>query len=417
MRERTTWNRDEIVKQASMPKKADPYTMNQDHKDPPASKYLTGTPSSFGEDVASPDWEKETKREDIGLPVLKPGKTATENALLVKKADLCVKVARAMLGKKASEDAVEDQAVAFMALADGDLIDTFNRLAQDDQAQQDQGQAEEPKQAQQEQDQSQQAPPAQQQQAQQQDQQQAPAPEQQMSAAEQCMAAMQSGDQAGVQAALQQMVQEAMQQQAPAEQAPEQAPPMQAMASSKKKAQQDGQQSQGQQSQDQKQAAPQMDVAGMIQTAIQAHLGQQQAPADQSQDPMQAQASDQMLLDEMLAPGGSPDMGAPVGDIELESSPMDVGEVGFGPEDDALKMLFANDDSQAQQEIEEQSQGKQASVRTASTRTVGTKPTAGVSRVGGFGGQSKQASAGGDVDKLASLWSSAPDVREHFGIK
>lgn len=415
MRERTTWNRTEIVKLASMAKTADPYTMNQDHKNPPTSKYQNGDPSSWGEDVHSPnEWDKEyangqTKRNEIGMPEMRADsqKNASDQTLLVKKADLCVKVARAMLGKKASEEVVEDQAVAFMALDDSALIDTFNRLANDDQ--QGQQAQEEPKQAQQEQQQEQAAPPAQEQQAAQQQQEQQAAPQQQTAAAK-AMAAMQSGDQEGMKAALQQMVQEAMQQ-APAQQAQGQQ-----MQASKKKKAQDEQAQQGQ-SQDQKQAAPQMDLSAMVQQEVQAQLAQQQAPAQQqaAQDPMQSQSNDQMLLDEMLAAPDAPmDMGG-AGDIELEPSEMDVGG-DLGPEDADLKMLFATQETQDAEQAQ-QAQEKQASVRTASTRTVGTKPTAGVSRVGGFG-QTKTASAGSnDVDKLSNLWATAPDVKEHFGIK
>lgn len=428
MRERTTWNRDEILKRAALNKKADPYSMNQEHKQPSADKYVSGDPSSWAEDVHSPnEWDKEyangqTKRNEVGMPEMRsetfshPEKTASETQLLVKKADLCVKVARAMLGKKASDEVVEDQAVALMSLADGDLIDTFNRLAQDEQGQQ---QAEEPKQAQEQGQSQEQAPPAQQ-------TQQAAAPQQQ-TAAEAFTYAQQHGDADGMKQALQQMVQEALAQQAPAQAPAQEQAPMQAQASTKKKAQDD----QGQQApaQEQKEAAPQapvaqgqqMDLQAMIQSAVQAALQGQQAPMqaqEQAPPPAEEQmplANDQMLLDEMLSPGAGPGAMAAgaVGDIELDPAPMDVGEVGLSAEDDVLKTLFANDESEAQQQMQE----KQAAVvRTASTRTVGTKPTAGVSRVGGLGGQTKTAGTN-DVDKLSSLWSSAPDVKEHFGLK
>jgi hypothetical protein len=50
------------------------------------------------------------------------------DAALVKKADLAVKVARKMLGPKASKAIIEDQAVDLMALAELSLVETFNRL-------------------------------------------------------------------------------------------------------------------------------------------------------------------------------------------------------------------------------------------------------------------------------------------------
>lgn len=405
MRERTTWNREDVLKRtAAMGKKADPYTMNQDHKQPSADDYVSGDSSSWAEDVAPSDWDKETKRDEIGLPE-KLDKTAA-TALLLKKADLCVKVAQMVL-RNASDDAVEDQALAFMSLPDADLINTFNRLAQDEQAPAEQ-QAEESKQA----EQQEQAPAAQEPAAQ-------AAQEQQMTAMQQAMQAMQQGDEQGAKAAIQQMVTEAMQQAKAQQQAPAQQAPAQVQASKKKA--QDEQQEQAP-AEEQKQAAPQAPVAGqdlqaMVQQAVQsalAGMGLQQQ-AQQEQAPMQAQA-DEMLLDDMLADPTAP-MGDMGGDIELEPSPMDVGEMGLGPEDEALKMLFANDDEQEQAQAQAPAQDqKQASVlRTASTRTVGTKPTAGVSRVGGSVSQSKTASS--DVDKLSNIWSSAPDVRDHFGMK
>lgn len=448
-RERTTWDSNEIKRVAAMPKQADPYLMNQDHvsQNPRADKYMNGTPSSWAEDVHSPnEWESEyangqTKRNEIGEPDFRgetfnhPEKTAS-NALLVKKADLTVKISRLMM-PKAAEAVVEDQAVALMSLPDSDLIETFHRLAQDQEGQE-------------------QAPPAQQQAAQQgeEEEQAPPAQEQQQAgmqqqsaayqqAAQQCMQAMQQGDQQKMQSAMQQMVQEAMKQQqggqadAPGGQFGKNSP-----VASIKKSQQDQGQGQGQQQQqqqaaqvqqDQQQQAGMQDQAGMQQQALQQQIealqqqmqqmqqaGQQQAPTQQ--EPMLAH--DDMLLDEMLAPGGGgSDMSGmgDMADIELEPSPMDVGEVGLGPEDDVLKTLFANqetqDAQQAQQIQEGQGQQVQASVlRSSATRTVGTRPTVGVSKVGGSSAPSMKV-ASNDIDKLSNLWSSAPDVREHFGLK
>lgn len=438
-RERTTWNRDEIKRTAAMPKQADPYLMNQDHvsKNPPADKYMNGNPSTWAEDVHSPnEWEKEysggaTKRDEIGLPDFRPEtfthseKTASE-ALLVKKADLAVKVARLFL-PKASEAVVEDQAVALMNLPDSELIDTFQRLAQDEQGQQ--GQGEQQKQQAGQQEQVQEQAPAQQQQQAQQEQVQEPAQQQaglqQQSAMQQCMEAAQRGDEQGMQAAVQQMVQEAMQQGAPSQQ--QQAPVM----ASKKKANQGQEQGQGQGEQQKQQAAAPVamdqqamasQIQSMVQQAVQQMMaqqgqqdqGQQAPPAD-----MQQEAGDDQLLDDMLAPqtaSAAGDMSG-MGDIQLEPSPMDVGEVQLTADDDVLKTLFATQETQDAEEAQ-QSQGQQhqASVRTASTRTVGTRPSAGVSKVGGASAATSK-TAGNEVDKLTNLWSSAPDVREHFGIR
>lgn len=148
MRVRTTWNEAEIAKRASMPKQADPYLMNQDHvkQQPKADDYVIGGPSEFAEDVNKENrWETEYKggevaRNEIGMPEMRPEtynhpeKTAAlDEALLIKKADLTVRVARMMLGSKATEASVEDQALALMYVPDQSLIETYARLAADDQ--------------------------------------------------------------------------------------------------------------------------------------------------------------------------------------------------------------------------------------------------------------------------------------------
>ncbi|TAL08513.1 MAG: hypothetical protein EPO02_12675 [Nitrospirae bacterium] len=136
-----------------------------------------------------------------------------------------------------------------------------------------------------------------------------------------------------------------------------------------------------------------------------------QVPAQQQQ----MMTGDDALIDQMLASDGG--IQAPVAqmDIELETPSMDVGEVQLGPEDDVLRQLFSNDEAQQAQQAQdgEQGQQKQAhAVRTASTRTVGTRPTQGVSQIGG----GPSARGGSEVDKLSSLWGSAPNVKEAFGL-
>ena len=435
-RPRTTWNKDEI-KTAAMSKQADPYLMNQDHvsKNPPAAKYMNGDPSSWAEDVHEPnEWDAEysggtTKRNEIGEPEFRSEtfnhaeKTASV-ALLVKKADLAVKTARLFLPRSV-EASVEDQAVALMSLPDHDLIETFQRLAQDQDAQEgqkdqkqqasqqdDQGQKDQKQQASQQdqggQEKDQQKQQASQEQGQQdQGQQKQQAGMQQQSAMDQCMEAMQQGDQQKAQAAVQKMVQEAMQQH------------QQKMAASKK-AQEQGQEKdqQKQPAGMQQQSAEQMkqQIQSMVQQAV-----EQQMQGSSMQDNMPMTADDQML-DDMLAPQANEE--PMMEDIEMETSPMDMGEVEMGPEDEVLKSIFANQESddaeqaeqhqQASQQQDQQGQQKQAAVRTASTRTVGTKPTNGVGRVGGTG--SKTASSG-KADQLSSLWATAPDVRDVFGLK
>lgn len=461
MRERTTWNRPEILRQAGMPKQADPYLMNQDHvsKNPPADKYVTGDPSTFAEDVAPNDWAVEyaggtTKRDEIGMPEVRkdtfshPEKTASE-ALLIKKANLTVATARLMLrgtkfaSEEAREAAIEDQALALMHMPDAALIETNTRLA--DQSAFPGGEF--PTAAQPAQGQPAQGQPGQQ------DQQQA-AVEQTATGYEQAAAAVQDKVQSLVEQAMKEQAQ-----QAPA--APAQDPaqvtaraklaramkandPVAAEAAinemaatalaSLKKAEEDKKEqqqvatapvaadppAQGQPAKDQEQAA---------QTDQPAPQGQ---PAQDQQQAAVQQTADDMLLDEMLMDQAAP---GEMGDIEMEASPMDVGEMPLGPEDDVLTTLFASNqevrdaksvlaqqgqgddaEQQAQQAEQQaqQAQAKQAMSRTASTRTVGTQPRGGVSRIGGAPAVK---TASGDIDKLSSLWASAPDVREVFGVK
>jgi hypothetical protein len=408
MRERTTWNRSQI-KSAAMTRQADPYLMNQDHvnNQPKADDYVTGTPSDFAEDVdTSNRWEEEYKgdavnRNEIGMPEFRGDtfKTASE-ALLLKKADLCVKTARIMLGSKAVESAVEDQAYSLMYLPDAELIHTFDRLA-GDQSQDD----EEEGQAQQKQAQDQDQGDDEETQEKQEQKKQAA----QLQLAEQCAQALQQGQLTQAQDMLQQMVQQAQGQQGQSQFAED--------------VQQ--QQAQGQQQVAQGQQQVQAEqIQQMVQQALQ--QGQQQVAQGQGQQQVaqgQQPVADDLLLDDMLAPDPMmDDMGMGMGmDVEMDPAPMDVGEMVLGPEDDVLRTLFAAE-GQEQEEQEEQSQGqaqqkqeqkKQASMRTASTRTVGTRPTQGVSRVGG----SATSARGGDVDRLSALWPTSPDVSGAFGMK
>ena len=157
------------------------------------------------------------------------------------------------------------------------------------------------------------------------------------------------------------------------------------------------------------------------------------------------QLSDDQMLDQMLQhelgtePQGQ--VQASESDIELQPS-MDIGETPLGPEDTVLQQLFASNPEVQQAAHAEElttginplheaapapaaqavatpqapAQAPQAPVtagttRTAATRTVGTKPTTGVSQLGGAAGGPAPAS---DVDRLSSLWATAPDVSNVF---
>jgi len=372
-RERTTWNRAEIAKRAGLTKTADPYTMNQDHPQPAADAYVTGGPSDFAEDIhpSSGTWEAEysggqVKRNEIGMPEFRGDtfnhkeKTAAQiRAERIQKSALCIQVAKAMLPKTASTTEVENQALDLMDMDDVALANTYTRLAQDDQDQQQQQNPFPPEQKQAQDDQGQQ-------------QQAAPAPEQKQ--AQQDMLAQMQQQIAQLQQQLAQFQQQGQQQE----------PPVQA---------------QGQQ-----QVPPPVQAQGQQQVPPVQAQGQQ-AP---SQVPVQA--DDSALVDQMLAqdPGQDPvaDM-----DIELGGPSMDMGDMGG--DDAVLQQLFANDETEQAQQAQQLQQKQAHAIRTASTRTVGTRPKGGVTNLGG----TPSASGGrDDVASLSSMWNTAPDVREAFGL-
>lgn len=500
MRERTTWNRDQIT--AAKTVTADPYAMNQDHlqQQPKADKYLTGDPSSFAEDITEPNtWDREyaggtTERNEIGMPAFR-GETfnhaeksaSMDEKTLVKKADLCTTVAHMILkGRKfatteAKTEAVESQAVALMYMPNADLIQTASRLA----AQEDFPGGQFPEKSQEQQAQSQQ------------DQQQQAGQQQQAAyqqAVQQCMQALQQGDQQGAMGAIQQLVEQATKMHQ-AKKAAEEGKQQQEQGQGKdQQAAQEGQE-QGQGGQQQQQA--QMDNQALeqmlgqaIQTQVQAadydakkgpainppgygpangpqaggakstpgtkaaaedqqqqgQGGQQQAQQQdqqqgQGQGQQQAQQqvqvqpqgqggqqqqgsgfqqADDQLLDEMLMGPQGGGGGMNEVDIEMEPSAMDMGEVVLSSTDDeVLKTLFANEETQDAEQAQQAQQQKQGGMaRTASTnastRTLGTRPTGGVSRVGGAPSTRTASDA---VDSLTALWPSAPDVREAFNMR
>ena len=399
MRERTTWNRADVQKQASAMKRADdPRAMNQDHlsQQPSADKYLTGDPSTFAEDVhpSGKNWKDEysngqTSRNEIGMPEMRgdtfnnpetdPGSSparggarqaAIDEETLVKKADLCCKVARQILGSKAVEAAIEDQALALMNLSDTDLIATVNRMAQD----QDQDQAKSEDQAK--------AKEAQDQQGQDQDQ---------------------------------------------SKQAKDLPPEFLEQIQKKKDEAKD--------KDDKKEAGRKVGQLEQMAQQLQAMTQQiqqmmQQQGQDQQQQVMQQapqqveQQSNDEMIDQMLTQGQQPQVQqADDFGIQMESPQMDIGEVGMTPEDDVLTTLFANNtEVQNAQQAHVLQHGVPASMqvqasgpmsRTASTRTVGTRPSGGVASIGGLGSPAS-AQSGGDVEKLSNLWNSAPDVSDVF---
>lgn len=106
-------------------KQADPYTMNQDHPNPPVSKYQTGNPSTWAEDphMATP-WKTEGRTE-TGHPA--PAREAVVAARkLEDKAIKCITIAQRML-PGAADEIIEEQATDLMYLPERSIMATLQR--------------------------------------------------------------------------------------------------------------------------------------------------------------------------------------------------------------------------------------------------------------------------------------------------
>ena len=124
-RERLSWDK---KKEAEQKKQADPYTMNQDHTNPPASKYDIGGPSEFAEDPDMKTPWKNEGRVETGHPA--PAREAVKAARqLEDKALKCITIAQRIL-PGASDNIIEDQATDFMHLPDKCILATLQRQAE-----------------------------------------------------------------------------------------------------------------------------------------------------------------------------------------------------------------------------------------------------------------------------------------------
>ena len=122
MRQRLSWDQEKV---AETIKKADPYTMNQDRKNPPVQKYDIGGPSAFAEDpdLRTP-WKTEGRLE-TGHPA--PAREAVKSARqLEDKALKCITIAQRVL-PGASDDLIESQATDFMFLPERAILATLER--------------------------------------------------------------------------------------------------------------------------------------------------------------------------------------------------------------------------------------------------------------------------------------------------
>jgi hypothetical protein len=409
MRKRTTWDTSAIAKKAAL-KVADPFTMNQSHPQPSSDAYDIGGPSDWAEDVApsAQSWEAEyaadgVKREETGHGKFRDdtfkmasqqeqdeeedevGKDTIE---AVKKAALCMTIAREILGKKASLRAVESQAQSLMSLTDSHLVGTFTRIAaqkQDDLEEDDSEDQEE----------------SQGQKKQAQDQCQDDESEGQKKQAQQQQVAQMQQQVAQLQAQLAQLMDQGQQEQQAQQmqQAQQQQVAQQGQqAQQQQVAQQMQQGQQEQQAQQQQQAQQMMQQAQQMMQQAQQMMGQQGQQAQQMQ---QAQDMDMMDLDMALR-----DDDASLDGMDIE---MDQPEMGldFVANEDAVRQLFASDEQQAEEEESKQGQAKQASLNPA-LRTVGTQPS------GARSLPARTASSNSSGGGLESLWVSSPDISGIF---
>ena len=125
MRQRLSWNLDKVAEQM---KKADPYTMNQEHANNPVEKYHTGDPDAWAEtpNMKTP-WKGEG-RDETGHPA--PAKEAVKAArMLEDKALKCITIAQRML-PGAIDAAIEEQATDLMYLPERSIMATLQRQAE-----------------------------------------------------------------------------------------------------------------------------------------------------------------------------------------------------------------------------------------------------------------------------------------------
>ena len=124
-RQRISWD---MEKAASMSKQADPYTMNQDHKNNPIEKYKSYDTSTGKEDPDTRTPWKNEGRTETGHPA--PAKEAREAVVsanvMQDKALKCITIASRML-PGASDNLIEDQATDLMYLPEHSVLATLQR--------------------------------------------------------------------------------------------------------------------------------------------------------------------------------------------------------------------------------------------------------------------------------------------------
>ena len=124
MRQRLSWDAEKV---AEIEKKADPYTMNQDHKNNPVEKYKSWDTETGGEAVNTKTPWKGEGRTETGHP--SPERQAVNAARKMEdRAIKCITIAQRML-PGAADSIVEEQATDFMYLPEKCILATLQRQA------------------------------------------------------------------------------------------------------------------------------------------------------------------------------------------------------------------------------------------------------------------------------------------------
>ena len=150
MRARSTWQKNsDTPRQAATSRKADIYTMNQDHPQPTPVDYVNGDPDSWAETPVSGDKMSvnaeydgaQVKRNELGFGEFRDdtfkhkdsdqwnGKGKYDNTKVAaeRKASACERLARATL-RTANSQLIEGAAIDFMALPDRSIVAMLKRL-------------------------------------------------------------------------------------------------------------------------------------------------------------------------------------------------------------------------------------------------------------------------------------------------
>jgi len=102
------------------------------YPDPDENAYMNGDPSSWAEDPTSgpyPNGEAPALPTEAGGHPASKSASREVRAAMEQKAARCIRIAQSMLGRKASVESIEDQALELMSLPDRQIAATLSRIA------------------------------------------------------------------------------------------------------------------------------------------------------------------------------------------------------------------------------------------------------------------------------------------------